>query len=98
MSTAPSPAARGVDRAVRWYQEVVSPRKGWSCAYRVAHGAESCSSAVRRIVRRRGLLRGVVPSVLQLAACYQAARLLSTTNVQGVCCCGGIPVPFRFRR
>lgn len=95
---APSRPARAVDRAVRWYQEALSPRKGWACAYRVAHDAESCSSAVRSIMRRRGVVRGTVPSVLQLAACFQAARLLSTTNVQGVCCCGGIPIPFRFRR
>jgi putative component of membrane protein insertase Oxa1/YidC/SpoIIIJ protein YidD len=87
---------RAVDRAIGLYQERLSPRKGWSCAYGVAHGDATCSGAVRDIVARRGLVRGTVPVVLQLLACYQAASLLRQHNVQGVCCCGGIPIPFRF--
>ncbi|RPF25983.1 membrane protein insertion efficiency factor YidD [Georgenia muralis] len=88
--------ARAVDRAIDLYQRRISPRKGWSCAYGVAHGDATCSGAVREIVARRGLVRGTLPVALQLWACYQAASLLRQSNVQGVCCCGGIPIPFRF--
>ncbi|KGM14084.1 membrane protein insertion efficiency factor YidD [Cellulomonas bogoriensis] len=93
-----SPAASVVDAMVRWYQVHVSPRKGWRCAHSVAHGGLSCSGAVRRAVRRRGVLGGALPTTAQFLACYHAAQLLMAdgANVQGVCCCGGIPIPFRF--
>ena len=91
-----SPASRAVDAAIRVYQRRVSPRKGWGCAHRVAHGGDSCSAAVRDVVRRRGLVRWARPTVLRFVACYQAASLLRGSNVQGVCCCGPIPIPFKF--
>jgi putative component of membrane protein insertase Oxa1/YidC/SpoIIIJ protein YidD len=91
-----SPAGRTVDALIRQYQQRLSPRKGWSCAHRVAHGGDSCSDAVRGIVRRRGLLRGARPTVLRFVACYQAASLLMASGVRGVCCCGPIPIPFKF--
>lgn len=83
-------------RAIDWYRRSVSPRKGWACAHRVAHGGRSCSAAVREIVATRGLVRGVVPTAVRLLACYQAAALLARTDTggRGVCCCGGIPIPF----
>ncbi|NMR21139.1 membrane protein insertion efficiency factor YidD [Cellulomonas fimi] len=93
ITTAP---ARAVDHLIGLYQDRVSPRKGWSCAHRVAHDGESCSVAVRDIVRRRGLLRGVVPTGLRFLACYRAASLLMASDVRGVCCCGPIPIPFKF--
>ncbi len=92
------PVTRAVDAAIRVYQQQLSPRKGWTCAHLVAHGGQSCSAAVRDVVVRRGVVRSVVPTVTRFVACYQAASLLASTDVQGVCCCGGIPIPFRFRR
>ncbi|MBO9554333.1 membrane protein insertion efficiency factor YidD [Cellulomonas sp.] len=89
-------AAAVVDRLVASYQRLLSPRKGWSCAHRVAYGDASCSAAVRELVRERGVLRAVVPTVARFVACYHAAVLLAQTDVSGVCCCGGIPIPFRF--
>jgi putative component of membrane protein insertase Oxa1/YidC/SpoIIIJ protein YidD len=92
-----SPAARATDALIRAYQVHLSPHKSWSCAYRVAHGGPSCSAAVRRVVRDRGMLRALGPTLVQLLACHRAARLvMANQNVQGVCCCGGIPIPFRF--
>ncbi|GAA0300293.1 membrane protein insertion efficiency factor YidD [Kineococcus aurantiacus] len=91
-----SPAARSVDWAIARYQRSLSPRKGWSCAHRVAHGGPSCSAAVRSSVRRRGVLGSLAPSALRFLACYRAALLLAPMEVQGVCCLGGIPIPFRF--
>ena len=93
-----SPANRAADAAIRAYQRRLSPRKGWSCAARVVHGGPSCSQAVREIVRSRGLLRGAVPTAARFLLCYRAALAVVPADVQGggVCCCGGIPVPFRF--
>jgi putative component of membrane protein insertase Oxa1/YidC/SpoIIIJ protein YidD len=91
-------AARAIDALIRAYQAHLSPRKGWRCAHLVAHGGASCSAAVREIVGTRGLVRGALPTAVRFVACYQAAQLLMAGggNVQGVCCCGGIPIPFRF--
>jgi putative component of membrane protein insertase Oxa1/YidC/SpoIIIJ protein YidD len=90
------PLTRAADAAIRGYQQHLSARKGWSCAHLVAHGGRSCSAAVREIIATRGLVRGAAPTALRFLACYRAAALLAQTDVQGVCCCGGIPIPFRF--
>lgn len=89
---------RTVDLAIRGYQRYLSPRKGFNCAYLVARGEQSCSAVIRNIIAERGLLRGIVPTMLQFAACYQAAMMLGADRprVNGVCCCGGIPIPIRF--
>lgn len=89
-------ASRWADSAIGWYQERLSPRKGWGCAHRVAHGGASCSAAVRELVARRGVVRAARPTALRFLACWHAAQLLATSGVSGVCCCGGIPIPFRF--
>ncbi len=96
---APGGAARLADRVIAWYQVRLSPHKGYGCAHRVAHGGDSCSQAVRRSVRDRGVSRSLIPTVVRFAACYQAVALLSAQQrVEGVCCCGGIPIPFGFGR
>ncbi|WP_158373432.1 membrane protein insertion efficiency factor YidD [Cellulosimicrobium cellulans] len=89
-------AASATDRLIRVYQRRISPRKGYSCAHRVAHGGTSCSEAIRRTVVARGVLRGLRPTAARFVACYQAAGMLAQSDVRGVCCCGGIPIPFRF--
>ena len=91
-----SPVSRAVDALIRQYQVRMSPRKGWSCAHRVAHGGASCSAAVRDLVRTRGVVRAARPTLLRFVACYQAASLLMASDVRGVCCCGPIPIPFKF--
>ena len=91
-----TPLGRLADSIIRTYQVRLSPRKGWGCAYRVAHGGPSCSASVRDTLAQRGVRRGALPTMLRFVACYQAAQLLATTDVRGVCCCGPIPIPFRF--
>lgn len=94
-----SRTARLADRAIAWYQVRLSPRKRYGCAHRVAHGGDSCSQAVRRSLLDRGLFASAVPTLVRFAACWQAVALLTPhQRVQGVCCCGGIPIPFRFGR
>ena len=89
-------ATRVTDTMIRYYQRQISPRKGWRCAHAVAHGGPSCSAAVRDIVHARGVVRGVAPTLVRFVACYRAATLLTSTDTRGVCCCGPIPIPFRF--
>lgn len=91
------PVTRSADALIRLYQEHLSSRKRWTCAHLVAHGGQSCSAAVRHVLVNRGLARSVVPTVVRFVACYQAAIMLANRRA-GVCCCGGIPIPFRFRR
>ncbi|GIG29991.1 membrane protein insertion efficiency factor YidD [Cellulomonas marina] len=91
-----TPAARLTVRGIEAYRRHLSPRKHGACAHRLAHGGDSCSGAVEGYVRRRGVVRSVVPTVVRFAACAQAFRLLQAGDVRGVCCCGGIPIPFRF--
>jgi putative component of membrane protein insertase Oxa1/YidC/SpoIIIJ protein YidD len=88
--------ARAVDAAIDAYQRRISPRKGYECAHRVAHGGDSCSAAVREQVARRGVVRAVVPSAVRFLACYRAVALLLPTQTSGVCCLGPIPIPFSF--
>ncbi|HHU38454.1 MAG TPA: membrane protein insertion efficiency factor YidD [Propionibacterium sp.] len=89
---------RLADAAIGGYQRHLSPRKGYQCAHGALHGGDTCSAAVRRIVRERGVLGGLRPTVAQFVACYQAAALLKLVpgEVRGVCCCGPFPIPFRF--
>lgn len=101
MSTLDAIAAaprRVVDAAIAGYQRWLSPRKGYTCAHLVAEGGRSCSAVVRSIVAERGVLGGIIPTVVQFRACYRAAAMLGSDPgaAQGVCCCGGIPIPFRF--
>jgi putative component of membrane protein insertase Oxa1/YidC/SpoIIIJ protein YidD len=45
--------------AIRFYQRVVSPYKGFSCALRVATGGASCSAYGHAVIARFGLVRGL---------------------------------------
>jgi putative component of membrane protein insertase Oxa1/YidC/SpoIIIJ protein YidD len=45
--------------AIRCYQTVVSPYKGFSCALRVATGGASCSEYGYAVIARFGLSRGL---------------------------------------
>lgn len=89
---------RAILSAISWYQASVSPRKGFRCASAVHSGGLSCSAVVRHLVEDRGVLGAVVPTLAQFLSCGRAAHLLRTgpsAEVRGVCCCGGIPIPFR---
>ena len=63
--------------AIEWYQREISPRKGFSCAYRVAWGGHSCSSAVKTAFVRGGVLGGLRSLSRQPFKCYAAARMLA---------------------
>lgn len=95
---APYAPRRGVDAAIRTYQRHLSPRKGFTCAYLAADGRRSCSAVIRSLVAQRGVLGAILPSLAQFRACGRAASELRSgpQAAQGICCCGGIPIPFKF--
>lgn len=86
--------------AIRGYQRYLSPRKGFACAHLVAEGGLSCSAAIAGIMMERGVVRGILPMLARFRSCHDAAVRLRAGQVrtQGVCCCGGIPIPFSFGR
>lgn len=82
------------------YQRWLSPLKGFRCAHAAFFGGESCSTAVRRLISEQGLVGGRADIAARFQTCRQAhAHLLSTQatggRIQGVCCCGPLPIPFR---
>ena len=91
-------------QGIRFYQRRLSPHKGFRCAHAALHGGESCSAAVARIIREDGLRAGRPRVAARFAACRAAHGALragsplafgAQAQVQGMCCCGPIPIPFR---
>ncbi len=90
---------------IRFYQRHLSRHKGFCCAHAALHGGESCSAAVARIVREDGLLGGRPRIARRFADCRAAYGALGSPSllslgtggprVQGLCCCGPIPIPFK---
>ena len=60
--------------AIRGYKRRVSPRKGFSCAYRVHLGACSCSTLGLRAISRYGAWRGLGVLRLRLRQCHLVAE------------------------
>ncbi|MBJ7308643.1 membrane protein insertion efficiency factor YidD [Rugamonas sp. CCM 8940] len=55
--------------AIALYRRHLSPRKGFSCAYRVHTGRDSCSAYGQRVIQRYGLRIGLALLRRRLAAC-----------------------------
>lgn len=55
--------------AIRGYQRWLSPFKGFSCAFRVFTGTDSCSAYGYRVIERFGLRRGLGLLDRRLALC-----------------------------
>ncbi len=83
--------------AIDAYQRHLSPHKGFTCASLVVSGGLSCSAAVASLISDRGLLAAVPGIMARFAGCARAARH-ADARVQGVCCCGPIPIPFGWGR
>ena len=85
--------------SIEVYQRWLSPLKGFRCAHAAFFGGESCSAAVRRVVSEQGLVGGRADIAARFESCRQAYGHLRgaqvTGGVQGVCCCGPVPIPFR---
>jgi putative component of membrane protein insertase Oxa1/YidC/SpoIIIJ protein YidD len=55
--------------AIAFYQRYLSPRKGYSCAFRVHTGRDSCSAYGKRVIERYGAPYGVQLIKRRLKAC-----------------------------
>ena len=62
--------------SIQWYQRHISPRKGFSCAYRLAYGGSGCSGVGLRLIRRYGVVSGYFLLRKRLARCRFAAQEL----------------------
>ena len=65
---------------IELYQRQLSPRKGFCCAYRRLHNAESCSAYVKRVVQEEGVWRAALMARQRLRDCRAASRTLPQNN------------------
>lgn len=62
--------------AIWGYQQFLSPRKGYRCAYSVLHGGTGCSGFAKHAIRDHGLW-GAVPHMRErFRDCKEASRAL----------------------
>lgn len=59
--------------AIRGYQRHLSPRKGYSCAYRLAHGGTGCSGFAKQAISDHGL----IPAMPLIRKRFRSCRLAS---------------------
>jgi len=59
-----------------FYQKFISPIKGFRCAYAVLHGGDSCSEAVKKIVRDKGPVGGYADIRARFRDCKEANETL----------------------
>ena len=74
MPTTPSQLLAAV---IEVYQRYISPRKGFSCAYRVSRSRKSCSEFARRLILRRGITQVLSLMQLRFAKCAAAAQAMN---------------------
>lgn len=60
--------------AIGLYQQKISPRKGFRCAYSVEHGGPGCSGAVLSILEQKGLINGWGMIKARFHDCESAAK------------------------
>ena len=69
--------------AIRGYQRHLSPRKGFSCAYRCATGRDGCSGYGYRVIERFGLTAGLALLRRRVRLCgdtYRSRRPVAVRN------------------
>ncbi|WP_194207514.1 membrane protein insertion efficiency factor YidD [Superficieibacter sp. 1612_C1] len=63
-------------KLIAFYQRVISPRKGYRCAYGVLHNTHGCSGAVKHIIQQKGIIAGWSDIRQRFADCHEAAQTL----------------------
>lgn len=63
-------------KLIVFYQRIVSPRKGYRCAYSVLHHTQGCSGAVKDIIHNKGVVDGWREIRQRFADCRVAAETL----------------------
>jgi putative component of membrane protein insertase Oxa1/YidC/SpoIIIJ protein YidD len=61
---------------IRVYQQHISPRKGWRCAYSKLHGGTGCSGFVREAIERHGHRTAFSLARTRFQDCKSAAQTL----------------------
>lgn len=59
------------------YQKYLSPVKGFSCAYRIHHNAESCSTYVKQAFMQQDLKTAIALSKRRFQDCSTAAQAIN---------------------
>lgn len=81
-------------KLIEGYQKYISPRKGFSCAYRILYNRESCSQYVKRQIREQGLINAI-PLIRQRFLACKSASLAFNNRTRSVankdCFAGGTP-------
>lgn len=67
---------------IHWYQKYLSPRKGYSCAYRSLHHGESCSCYVKNILTEQNLLKSISLAKQRFSECAQAEKILRIRSAE----------------
>ncbi len=62
------------------YQNLISPRKGFSCPHRLLHGGDSCSDYVKRMLTEQSLTEAVKSSLQRFKNCTNASTILKNTS------------------
>lgn len=78
MTTFDALTRRSAAALIAGYQQHLSPRKGFSCAYRALHGGEPCSQYIKRTILEVGLIEAVRASRHRLQACKSANLVLKS--------------------
>ncbi len=60
--------------AIAFYRRHLSRLKGFSCAFRVYTGRDSCSAYGQRVIARHGLVRGLMLLIRRMNACGEVHR------------------------
>ncbi|MBD2039188.1 membrane protein insertion efficiency factor YidD [Microcoleus sp. FACHB-672] len=79
ITTVDSVPRSSVAALIGGYQKHISPKKGFSCAYRVLHGKESCSEFIKRTILEQGLIEAIPAARHRLQACKAANQVLRAT-------------------
>jgi putative component of membrane protein insertase Oxa1/YidC/SpoIIIJ protein YidD len=87
--------------AIDGYQRHLSPRKGYGCAYRIAHGGTGCSGFAKGAIAELGFGRALPLIRARFLACRDAAKELHDAKVKQkkdrwydkADCCSGCDIP-----
>jgi len=69
--------------AITGYQKYISPRKGFSCAYRVLQNSDSCSQYIKKLIAKYGIIDAIPLARKRLKACRNAYIILKSETHEG---------------
>jgi uncharacterized protein len=67
-------------RSILLYQNHISPRKGFRCAYSVFHNDLSCSSFCKNEIATDGVIKGITSTLKRFQSCRHAELSIKKKN------------------